>query len=74
MQLLSTEIGDDWIELNYADGPELSATSPFVLIRLHREVDHSKSVAWNRYWALADLQEIVRELRNADRDTVEKNA
>ena len=67
LKLLSTEIGENWIELTYADGPELDASAPHLVLRLHRDTDHGKSVAWNRFWALGDLRDMIDELREADR-------
>jgi hypothetical protein len=74
MQLLSTRFDGLGIELTYADNPDLDAATTVLRVRLPREAESNKSLAWHRYWALGDLQEIVRELRDADRDIVEKNS
>ena len=71
MKLLSTEFGEKSIELLYADNPDTDAASTLLLVRLPKEVDHSKPLAWHRFHALGDLQELIRGLRSADRDTLE---
>ena len=72
MKLLSTEFRENSIELIYADSPDAEAAATLVHVRLPRDVDHSKRIAWNRYWALGDLQELIRAARDADRALAEK--
>jgi len=67
MKLLSTQIGEDWIEITYADGSELDENAPHLVLRLNRAVEQGKSLAWNRFWALGDLRDMIDDFREADR-------
>jgi len=74
MKLVSTDIREGSIELTYADNPDLDDAERLLIVRLPREVDQSKSLAWNRYWALTDLQELVTEQIKVERNVSEGRA
>lgn len=66
MKLISTEIGENWIELTYSDNADLEAAASFVVARVPTEIHPGKSVALNRYVALNALQKFFREQMEAD--------
>ena len=69
MKLLSTEIGEKHVELVYADKPEIDDAETLLIWRLPMEPRHGKSVALNRYVALRQLQEFVRQQADAEEMT-----
>jgi len=71
MKLISTEFGENSIELLYADNPDTDAASTLLVVRLPKTPDPKKSLAWNRFFALSDLHEKVRELANIEREISE---
>jgi hypothetical protein len=66
MKLLSTEIGENYVELIYADNSEIDDAETLLIWRLPTETHHGKSVALNRYAALKALQKFIREQMEAD--------
>jgi hypothetical protein len=74
VKLLSTEIGENWIELTYADNPNTDDASRLLVVRLPRKVDQARSLAWNRHWALTELREFIGEQIEADRRISEGRA
>ena len=72
MKLLSTEIGENRIELTYADNADLDAAERLVIVRLPTETNDAHSVALNRYVALKELQEFIRKQVEIDRATSDR--
>ena len=66
MKLISTEIGETWIELTYSDNADLEAAASFLVARVPADPHHGKSVALNRYTALNQLQKFIREQMEGD--------
>jgi hypothetical protein len=66
VKLLSTEIGENSVELTNADNPELDDASMLLIARVAMKPHEGKSVALNRYVALKQLQDFIREQMNAD--------
>jgi hypothetical protein len=61
MKLISTDFGEKSIELLYADNPDTDAASKLLVVRLPREIDQAKSLAFHRYWSLRDLRDFIDE-------------
>ena len=74
VKLLSTVIDGDSVELTYADNPELDAALSLVIVRVPKEIDNSKSLAWHRYWALNNLQAFLGEQMEQERKVSEGRA
>lgn len=68
MKLVSTEIGENWIELTYSDNADLDDAGNFVVARVQTELHHGKSVALNRFVALKKLVAFLRDQMEADED------
>lgn len=73
MKLLSTEIGENSVELTYADNPELDAASRLLIVRQPFDGDPYKSVAWNQLRVMSALAQWADEERRRIRDEIEKN-
>ena len=67
MKLLSTEFGQNSVEMTFADDADLEAAATFLVARFPKACDHSKSLAWNRYWALSQLQESLAVILEDER-------
>jgi hypothetical protein len=74
MKLLSTEVGETSIELLYADNQNTDDASKLLIVRLPRQAEHNKSLAYNRYWALSDLRDFIGEQMEIERKTSEGRA
>ena len=68
MKLISTEIGENWIELTYSDNADLEDAASFLVARVPMEPHPGKSVALNRYVALKKLLDFIRDQKEADED------
>jgi len=60
MKLVSTEIGENWIELTYSDNADLEAAESFLVARVAMEPHHGQPIARNRYAALKKISDFVR--------------
>jgi len=71
VKLISTEIGESGLELTYADNPELDDASSLLIVRMPRDIESDKSLAYTRFWALNDLREFINEQIEIERKTSE---
>ena len=69
MKLMSSAFREKSIELIFADNTDLAKASTLLHMRLPREIDHSKSLAWNRYYALQELRNLVHAQMEAEQQT-----
>jgi hypothetical protein len=67
MKLISIEFGEQAVELICADNADLEAAANVVTARLQMDPRNGHSLAWNRYFALQELQNLVTEQVNAHR-------
>ena len=74
MKLLSTEVAEKSVELTYADNEQLDDASKLLIVRLPREFEQNKSLAYNRYWTLRELREFIDEQIELERKTSEGRA
>ena len=61
MKLLSIEFGERGVELICADNANLDEASTVVTARLPMDPQEDKSLAWNRYFALQQLQTLLTQ-------------
>jgi hypothetical protein len=61
MKLLSTEIGDDWIELTFSDNPDTDAASNYVIARVPMKIVAGRPLEFHCYHALQAIQEELRQ-------------
>lgn len=71
MKLLSTVIAENSVERTYADNTELDDASTLLIVRMPKEVENAKSLAFHRYWALSDLRQFIDEQMTHERKASE---
>jgi hypothetical protein len=71
MQLLSTKLIGDSIELTFADDPQTDAATKLLQARLPKAIDPTKSIGWHRYWFLRELRDELDGLIEAEAKAVE---
>ena len=71
MKLISQEYGLNSVELTFADNAEADDAETLLFARLPFEVQETKSVAWNRYWALQRLHDELGKLVADERSNME---
>jgi len=57
MKLLSTEIGQDWIQTTYTDGPAADNAKELLVLRQPFDGDVSKSIRWHHMQLMLQLSE-----------------
>jgi hypothetical protein len=71
MKLLSHEYGQHSVELTFADADDESEAKTVLIARIPYEAKHTKSLVYNRYWALNALHDKLGELLRAERELME---
>lgn len=72
MQLIATEIAQDWIQLTYADGDQVANSKETVMLRVPLQGPLKRPVLWHQMQALFFLERWAGDESRRLREQLEK--